>query len=400
MSLTAQHHFLAGKRIIICGGGIGGTVFCIALQQFLNKHGQNIQPRPRIDLYERETSADAIGREGYSLSIRDDGMSTGLQTLQKLGILDEMIAESNSGTHFTLFNADFTPLVETKKLASPTEGLPQTLMRIARSKLRQILLKHMPSCVTMHWNCGVISAHEEQDGTVLVDFENGKQERCDILIAADGSNSKIRKVLRPEHELNFAGAVCIMARTHPLEKLPPPIDVSWGRVFSGTGNFLFIAPSDRTSVVWIVSYRSDTPRETKVAGTMTDAEIDQILAEAKERTKSCSEPMPTVLKQTLRSSIAISNAKEVIPFRNHGSVIFIGDAQHAISLFGGNGANMAIMDGYQLAEQLVNANSLAEAIKGYDDQTVPRSTKAINISHRIIEMGHSLGSWNSTWQLS
>ena len=103
MSLTAQHHFLAGKRIIICGGGIGGTVFCIALQQFLNKHGQNIQPRPRIDLYERETSADAIGREGYSLSIRDDGMSTGLQTLQKLGILDEMIAESNSGTHFTLF---------------------------------------------------------------------------------------------------------------------------------------------------------------------------------------------------------------------------------------------------------------------------------------------------------
>jgi hypothetical protein len=59
---------------------------------------------------------------------------------------------------------------------------------------------------------------------------------------------------------------------------------------------------------------------------------------------------------------------------------------------------MAIMDGYQLAEQLVNANSLTEAIKGYDDQTVPRSTKALKMSHRIIEMGHSLGSWNHTWQ--
>lgn len=400
MSSTTEHHFLAGKHIIICGGGIGGTVFCIALQQFLDKHGQNIQPPPRIDLYERETSADAIGREGYSLSIRGDGMSAGLQTLQKLGMLDEMIAESNPGTHFTLFNADFTPLVETKTLASPIEGLPQTSMRIARAKLRQILLKHMPSSVTMHWNCGIISAHEEQDGTVLVDLENGEQERCDLLIAADGSNSKIRKALRPQHELNFAGAVCIMARTHSLEMLPPPIDVSWGRVFSGTGNFLFIAPSNQTSVVWIVSYLSDTPRETKAAGTMSDAEIDQILTEVKERTKSYSEPMPTVLKQTLRSSVAISNAKEVTPFRNHGSVIFIGDAQHAISSFGGNGANMAIMDGYQLAEQLVNANSLAEAIKGYDDQTVSRSTKAINMSHRIIEMGHSLGSWDHTWRPS
>jgi 2-polyprenyl-6-methoxyphenol hydroxylase-like FAD-dependent oxidoreductase len=398
MSSTTQHHFLADKHIIVSGAGIGGTVFCIALQQFLDKHGQNIQPRPRIDVYERETSADVIGREGYSLSIRGDALARGLQTLQKLGMLDEMIAESNPGTHFTLFNADFTPLMETQ--TSPIEGLPQTSMRIARAKLRQILINHMPPSVTIHWNCGITSAHEQQDGKVLVDLENGNQEQCDLLIAADGSNSKIRRTLRPQHELTFVGAVSIMARTHPLEKLPPPIDVAWGRAFSGSGNFLFIAPSDRTSVVWIVSYLSDTPREAKVAGTMSDAEIDQILAEAEERTKSYSEPMPTVLKHTLRSSVAVSNAKDLTPFRNHGSVIFIGDAQHAISSFGGNGANMAIMDGYQLAEQLVNANSLTEAIKGYDDQTVPRSTNAMKMSHRIIEMGHSLGSWNHTWQQS
>ena len=52
--------------------------------------------------------------------------------------------------------------------------------------------------------------------------------------------------------------------------------------------------------------------------------------------------MVKVLKQTLRSSVAISNAKDMTPFRNHGLVVFIGDAQHAISPFGSNGAHMAI----------------------------------------------------------
>lgn len=388
-------HFLAGKRIIVCGGGIAGPVFCIALKQFLDNDGKHIQPPPIIEMYERDIEAESIGREGYSLSIRDDTMATGLQMLQKLNILDEMIAESNTITPFTLFNANFTPLVQTKPSASSFQNRSQMSVRIARMKLRQILLKHMPSSVTIHWNHGVISAHEEQNGTVLIDIDNGKQERCDLLIAADGSNSKIRKVLRPQHQPIFSGAVCIMARTHSLEKLPPPIDVSWGRAFSGSGNFLFVSTSDRTSVFWIVSYLSDTPREPKIAGTMNDDEIDDILAEVKERTKSYGEPMPTILKQTLRNSIAISNSKDIIPFRNHGSVIFIGDAQHAISSFGGNGANMAIMDAYQLAEQLVNAINLAEATKIYDDQTIPRSTKAIDMAHEIITKGHALGSWNS-----
>ncbi|CAF0760043.1 unnamed protein product [Adineta steineri] len=398
MSSTTQQHFLVGKRIIVAGAGIGGTVFCIALQQFLEKHGQHIQPSPLIDVYERETSMNVVGREGYSISIRSDGISEGMQTLQKLGLLDEMIAESNPGMNYTLFNADFIPLMEPK--VPPIEGLPQTTMRIARTKLREILIKHMPSFAKIHWNCGITSAHELENGQVLVDLANGNQEQCDLLIVADGSNSKIRTILRPQHKLNFVGAISIMARTHPLEKFPPPLNITWGRAFSGDGNFLFIAPSDRTSAVWIVSYLSDTPRETKVAGTMSDVELDEILAEAKERTKSYSEPMPMLLKQTLPSSVAISNAKEVTPFRNHGSVIFIGDAQHAISSFGGNGANMAIMDGYQLAEQLVNANSLTEAIKAYDDQTIPRSEKAIQMSHQLIAVGHSHGEWKNLWQQS
>jgi 2-polyprenyl-6-methoxyphenol hydroxylase-like FAD-dependent oxidoreductase len=395
MNSTDEKHFLSGKNIIVAGAGIGGVTFCIALQQFLDKTTEKIEPPPSITIYERDTSIDAIGREGYSLSIRSDGFSGGMQTLQKIGVLDEMINESNLGTHFTLFNNDFSPLIEMR--SPPVQGLPQSNMRIARSKLREILIKNIPSSININWNCSIKSAHELEDGQILVDLADGTQQQCHLLIVADGSNSVIRKALRPESELHFAGAISIMARTHALDKLPSPLDKTWGGAIGGDGHFLFVAPSDRTSALWSISYLSSTPRDPKSAGKINDEEIDQILDEVKERTKVFSEPMPTLLKETLRSSITIFNAKDLTPFRNHGSVIFIGDAQHAMSPFAGNGANMAMMDGYQLADQLIHSKDLDTAIKSYDDLSIPRSTSAINMSHRSIQMGHSQGIWKYMW---
>jgi 2-polyprenyl-6-methoxyphenol hydroxylase-like FAD-dependent oxidoreductase len=395
MNSTDEQHFLTGKRIIVVGAGIGGLTFCIALQQFLDEATEKIEPPPSIIVIERDTSADTIGREGYSLSIRADPLSGGMQTLQNLRILDEMIAESNPSNPPTLFNADFSSLMEFQ--SRPGADLSQFNMRIARSKLREILIKHLPSSVTVNWNCAVKSAQELEDGQILVDLCDGTQKQCHLLIVADGSNSTIRRVLRSEHVLNFTGAVCIVARTRALAKLPSPIDKAWGGVLGGNGHCLFVAPCDRTSVLWAVSYLSDTPRDRKAAGTMTDEEIDEILAETKERTKPYSEPMPTLLKETLRSSVAIYNAKDIVPLRNHGSVIFIGDAQHAVNPFSGSGANMALLDGYQLADQLIHAKDLNTAIKSYDDLSIPRSTKAINMSHWTISIAHSQGIWKYMW---
>jgi 2-polyprenyl-6-methoxyphenol hydroxylase-like FAD-dependent oxidoreductase len=201
-----------------------------------------------------------------------------MQTLNRLGILDEMISESNVGTHFTFFNTDFTPLIEFR--IPPTESLPQSNMCIARSKLREILIKNVSLSIPIHWNCAVESAHKLENGEILVDLSDGTQEQCNLLIVADGSNSVIRKALRPDHVLNFSGAISIMARTHALEKLPAPIDKTWGGVLGGNEHFLFVAPSDRTSALWSVSYLSSTPRQPKSTGTMTDDDIDEILAEA------------------------------------------------------------------------------------------------------------------------
>lgn len=398
MDTVHEKHFLSGKNIIIAGAGIGGMTLCIALQKFLEKYDREINPLPSIAIYEREESMDTIGRQGYSLAIRSDPLSGGLQILQKLNLLDEILAESSPGTHFTMFNNDFTPLVEFR---SPlVEGLPKSTIRITRSKLREILNKNLPSSIPIHWKCGIEFAQELNDGKVLVTFMDGHQQQCDLLIAADGSNSKVRQALRPQHELQFAGAILIAARTQTLDKLPSPLDRTWGGVLGGNGNFAFVAPIDQTSASWSVSYLSDTPCEPRSAGSMSEAEIKEVLANAEQRLRPYGEPMPTLFKQTLPSTVSVFNAKDMVPFRNHGSVIFIGDAQHAMSPFSGNGANMAMMDGYQLAEQLILADSLSAAIHAYDDLSIPRSTTAINMSHRSIAIGHSQGIRKHLWVLA
>ncbi|CAF4747522.1 unnamed protein product [Rotaria sp. Silwood2] len=148
MDTIQEKHFLSGKHIIVAGAGIGGLIFCIALQRFLENHNREINPPPNIVVYEREESMDVIGRQGYSLSIRSDPLSGGMQILQKLDLLDEILAESNPGTHFTIFNNDFTPLIEFR---SPSvEGLPQLTLCIARSKLREILNKNVPPSIIVH----------------------------------------------------------------------------------------------------------------------------------------------------------------------------------------------------------------------------------------------------------
>ncbi len=86
------------------------------------------------------------------------------------------------------------------------------------------------SSVNINWNCSIKSAHELDDGQILVDLADGTQQQCHLLIVANGSNSVIQKALRPEYELHFAGAISIAARTHALDKLPSPLDKTYGEV--------------------------------------------------------------------------------------------------------------------------------------------------------------------------
>ncbi|KAK9423736.1 hypothetical protein SUNI508_13908 [Seiridium unicorne] len=301
---STEEYLLSGKRIIIAGAGMAGLSFSLALHRHFTTKYPTLPP-PIVTIYDRDTRAASIGREGYSLSIVGDKADGGLHTLSQLGLLDET-------------------------------------------------LKH-------------------------------------ALIGGDGSGPFKIWTERWQELISMGG----VARCD--EGLPSPIDVNWGGVLTGRGVFVFLSPVSKKEVVWALSICEDAPRPK--FDNHDPAQVAAMLVEAKELSKNIGEPWPEVVKRTVPETTLMIPARDKKPFENHayvhewGPVVFIGDANHAVSPFGGNGANLALRDGWDLANCLCQGNGLEQGVKEYDKLSGPRASATLSSSHHRIAMGHSTGVW-------
>jgi 2-polyprenyl-6-methoxyphenol hydroxylase-like FAD-dependent oxidoreductase len=400
---TERIHFATGKTIVVAGAGIAGLSFAVALRQ---KWPSSETP-PKIIIYERDAEEGGVEREGYSLSIRSDGASGGIQVLQKLGLLEEMLRISITGIQgdrggFALWNTDWTEILKVKR-RTPPEGLPVASIRIARYLLRRTLVEALSPQDTLHWATACTGANQLPSGQVEVQLSNGQVQVCDFLIAADGANSRLRRTLRPDDNLRFAGAVCISGNARLPDGVPKPVTTDWGLVLGGGGTSLFASPIDQQSAIWSVSYLSAEQR-TPMKQPIPKDQISDLLQESLDRGKCFAEPFQTLVRATDPSTLMIFNAMDKQPFphtkanRKDMPVIFIGDSNHAMSPFAGNGANMALMDGLELAEHFCKSTSLDSALARYDSSSMARSKSAIRMSHWAISLAHARG-WMLTFYI-
>ncbi|KAJ8125317.1 hypothetical protein O1611_g8322 [Lasiodiplodia mahajangana] len=173
----------------------------------------------------------------------------------------------------------------------------------------------------------------------------GTEERCGILVAADGASSKIRASMRPGDKLQFSRAVQMSGAARERRDM---LLLTRGSRHTRVGaECLETAPNPRRD--------NCRPRE-----------IQGVLRQAKELGKDIAEPFKLIIDATDTSSVLVLNAMGKRPSPHDmktDPVIFIGDAYHA---FAGNGANLALKDGWDLAEQLCQFSSLACAVAAYD----------------------------------
>ncbi|KAL1855066.1 3'-5' RNA exonuclease complex component [Paecilomyces lecythidis] len=405
---------IAGKNVIIVGCGIAGLAFPLALRKQWPE--EYIDEFPNVTIYERDCRETHPGREGYSISIRGDNMGSGIQTLHKMGLLERMLQVSITGTSkseskgkFTLWDLDWQPLLS---IAGPTTDgdLPATSMRIRRDALRQVMIDALEALLpegSIHWETTCTKVEPQPSKVKVTVGRNNAvdssdvEKECDILIVADGAGSKIRTQLRPEDRLSFRGIVCLAGVARfPEGEVPKPMDRNWGGVLGAGPLGLFVSPVDARSALWNLSYRADQPRQ-RLSAPLSDDQANELLHEALDRAKPFKEPTQTLIKATDPATMAVYNAMDKQPFSHdaNSKVIFIGDSNHAMSPFAGNGANMALMDAWDLALQLSKSMptssssslDLGPALKAYDEMSIPRSSKAINRSHWSISVLHSAG---------
>ncbi|WPG98193.1 Hypothetical protein R9X50_00098000 [Acrodontium crateriforme] len=346
---------IAGKRIVISGAGIAGLSFARALDRFWPAE------------HEKPTVA-----------------------MRTLGLLEELLQQSTTSASDVselpcAWDKDWT-LIGKFNAPKPLEGLPVNRVRIFRRTLRNILLQALPEIATVNWKKGCNSAQNLSSGKVAVTLDDGSKDECDLLIVADGANSMLRSHLVPEDNLDYAGVVCMMGTSRFPYGKPAPLTKDWGICFSGQGIPFLTFPVDDNNGVWALTYRSETPIK-PIRGLEAIKCKDEILDQVRCRGHMFAEPFDQSISASDPETLQVFNAMQ----KNPDPTLFIGDANHAMTPFSGNGANMALMDGVELGRQLSSPATVRQAVVNFDAESSPRSQAAIDQAWWIIRILHSRG---------
>jgi 2-polyprenyl-6-methoxyphenol hydroxylase-like FAD-dependent oxidoreductase len=389
--------FLAGKRIIVAGAGFAGLAFVLALDQLWQS---STLDRPEVLLYEVNGRDKSIQNDPYTLCINGASQDDGLVAIQQLGLLDAI------REHSTLNGGDIRVWSDNWKWLSsinPTAygNLPAATMRITRQNLKRILVERVEHTRTIiRWGSACTSAEHLPSGKIRVSLSedvgssNSSTLECDLLVAADGANSRIRACFRPnDMTTHYAGATQIGGISHFPESLPRPIDQDFSlQMSSGEGVCCIYHPFYSKTIDWALSTRGPE-REAKT--NLSVEEFKELKQEALQTASMFQEPFKSVVEATIPSTAFIRPAKEKPAFQHDyrlNGVMFIGDANHILSPFEFLGANLALKDGWDLAEQICSNISLDTAVACYDRLSIPRFQHVFNFSHERINFGHCTGS--------
>ena len=445
--LQQQVHLLFRPKIIVAGAGVAGLSFANALVR--QWHTSPDSPPPSITIYDRDTSALPPGRQGYAIWLRSDAYSGGMQVLQRLELLDRLFDDSITGRllreaadagsggagsaserpagRFKIWGPRWQEWLRLNQDTPP--GLPAPHVCVRRILLWQRLADAaLVAGVTIHWDtrcmgverCGRNDSSKSSEGRRLrVQLQGGATDECDFLVAADGASGKLRASLRPHDPLLFAGAVCLggVAR-FPGSNVPASLIRDWGFMMGGSGadgTSLFVAPMDERSVWWYVSVLKDEP----VAVAETPEELEAVRHALAGMVKGFVEPVGQLMRATAAEDVMLLNAKDKRLFHHaepggaaalsegqgviggtlkEAGVVFIGDSSHAISQFGGNGTNLALMDGWDLAECMCGGASFTEAVGHYDARAVLRAKQNWRHSKLAIAIAHAKGCRLALWK--
>jgi 2-polyprenyl-6-methoxyphenol hydroxylase-like FAD-dependent oxidoreductase len=211
---------------------------------------------------------------------------------------------------------------------------------------------------------------------VKVTFSNGERGEYDLVVAADGVYSKIRRqVFGAEYDAEFAGQSCWRFSAPRL----PEHDGFW--LFRHKGAAVGAIPTSREGCYLFVLESSAKPLQ------MAEDKLDVLL---KERLAEYTAPL-------IRQSIAqLSSPRQILfrpfdvrlmpgPWWHKGRVVLLGDAAHAPTPQLTSGGGMAIEDAVVLAECLAAPGSAAQALEAYSQRRIPRVKRVWEASYQICQ---------------
>lgn len=322
------------KTILVIGGGIAGLCAAITLQQIGMK----------VKVYERSTEPSVAGA-GIIIA------PNALEALNPYRISEEIIRQGHPSDGFYILSNRGQLITQ---LAVPTGY--SSLYSIHRKDLHNILLSALPPN-TVEWGKQFLQL-EQKDNHVRVEFSDGSQAVGDLVVAADGIHSNIRKQFFKKDIYRYAGYTCWrgVVSVDGLPGLSHRFIETWG-----TRGRFGIVPLPKNIVYW---YALINARQSDLSiANFSTKDLHRLFQDYHE-------PIPSLLLKTTSHDIIHRDIVDIAPMERFYSdrVVFIGDAAHAITPNMGQGACQAIEDARILAECLRIQSNYQEAFADYDSR--------------------------------
>ncbi|MFE9424639.1 FAD-dependent oxidoreductase [Kitasatospora sp. NPDC006697] len=345
-------------RIAIVGAGLGGLVCARVLQQ----HGR------AVTVFEREAAADARP-QGGSLDMHPD---TGQAALRAAGLLDRFHALARpEGDEWRVL--DFaTAALLAQHGPTPDGGRPE----IDRGQLRGLLLDSLTRG-TVRWDHAVSGVIPLADGTCRLLLGDGTAEDFDLVIGADGAWSRVRPALS-QAVPGYTGVTFLETGFDHCDTRHPELARLVGNgsmLVKGAGRTLVAQRNSNGHIRAYVALRA--PQDWQVAAGVDLGDQQAVRTHLLEVFDDWDERLRYLLRN---SDTGFTNRPLfVLPaphtWEHVPGVTLLGDAAHLMPPVG-LGANLAMLDGADLAHALVAASDLGDAVRAYESTMLPRSIEA------------------------
>jgi len=324
-------------RVGIVGAGIGGLATAIGLQ----RAGMDVVVFERHD-------RPAVSGSGLSL------FGNGLTALRELGLAQAArgIGAMAGGLGVAAPAGQRRP--DGRWLAHLPQAAKETVAVVHRADLHRILLEALAPG-TVH--TGRAARRVSPDGR-SVEFDDAA-ETFDVVVAADGIRSRIRRHWPADPGLRYAGCIAWRGVT------ARPVHASSGSGETvGRGLRFGIAPLADGRVYWFA-----------VLSQPTDAPAPDGPSVAVRRFGDWHAPILELIESTPPDGIQGLPIEELagrLPTFRRGRCVLLGDAAHAMTPNLGQGGNQALEDAVTLASLLASAGDPDVALDGYDWLRRPR----------------------------
>ena len=348
----------AAQHVTIVGGGVGG----LTLARVLHVNGI------ASTVYELDNSATARDQGG----LLDMHAQSGQAALRHAALVDEFRAlASDEADHMRVMDRAGALRYEDDSHAD-ARGRPE----IDRGALKRILIDSLPEG-TIRWGAKVVAV--TPNSLTLAD---GETVHTELLVGADGAWSKVRPLLSSATP-DYCGLSFVETHLSDVDTRHPELSalVGPGSLYAfGEGKGIIAQRNGDGGVrVYIALHAEENWVRTDVVDAHDPAatrarlldlfadwapNMRQLIADSEDRLV----PRPVYALPVGHEWARVSG------------VTLLGDAAHLMSPFAGEGANLAMLDGAELAAAIVAHDDLDTALTAYETDMFPRAARAAQIS--------------------